>query len=71
MMRKPAILLRRWVAGTAVAGALAFGGAQALATPAAAAPPPTCDEVCNRLCRAIGAFGGFCPSPGSCVCYLR
>ncbi len=72
MMSKPAIHLRRWAAGAAIAAALAFGGAQALAAPAAAEPQQdTCSRVCDRLCRSIGAFGGFCPRPGNCVCYIR
>lgn len=71
-MRTSTTLIRRWTLAAAVAAALGFGGAQALAAPAGAdtSAPPTCSQVCNAACRAIGAFGGFCPDEVSCVCYI-
>jgi hypothetical protein len=63
--------IRQTVLGAAVAAALGFGAAQALASPQASAPRdgPYCDSgFCNDLCQLIGAPGGFC-SRGSCFCY--
>ena len=71
-MRPTATFARRAFAG-AVAAALSFGAAQAMAAPAPAreSEARVCDpRVCDRVCRAIGAFGGFCTSSGSCVCYI-
>jgi len=51
-------------------GALGFGAVQALATPAEAAAPPTCNQgACNRQCEAqFGPFAaGYCEN-GVCQC---
>jgi hypothetical protein len=55
-----------------VAAGLSFGAAQAFASPAPVENrAPTCDPViCNRVCQAIGGFGGFCNSAGGCSCYI-
>lgn len=65
--------MRRWVFGAGTVAALGFGGAQAMAAPAAAdAEARVCNpQVCNRICQAIpGSIGGFCTSDGSCQCYI-
>ena len=64
--------VRRWVFGAAMAGALGFGGAQALAAPAPAAETrAVCNpQACNRICLLITPFGGTCTPDGSCVCYI-
>lgn len=64
--------VRRGVLGAGTAAALGFGGAQALAAPAAA---PTREKVCNerlcdRLCQSLGSIGGVCNPDGFCVCFL-
>ena len=67
-MRKARSLLL----GAAVAAALGFGASQAVAGPA---PPrdaaAKCNpQLCDRLCRAIGAFSGTCTPGGGCACAL-
>jgi hypothetical protein len=63
--------MRRGVFGVATAAALAFGGAQAMASPTPAEAGPVCDSgVCNRVCQALGLIGGFCTEPAGCSCYL-
>ena len=64
--------MRRWVFGAGTAVALGFGAAQAVAAPAPAADGrAVCDDqVCNRVCQAIGAFGGFCNAGGGCSCWI-
>ncbi|HEX2206937.1 MAG TPA: hypothetical protein VHG93_04590 [Longimicrobium sp.] len=71
-MKRTRMQLRRGVFGAAVALSLAFGGSQALASPAPAADPgPKCDpRLCDRICRAIGAFSGTCTEGGGCACAL-
>ncbi|HEX8691533.1 MAG TPA: hypothetical protein VF746_03765 [Longimicrobium sp.] len=55
----------------AVAAALAFGAAQALAAPAEAKAPPNCKPgQCQNNCIALGYSGGVCMSDGSCFCYF-
>jgi hypothetical protein len=55
----------------ATAAALAFGGAQAFASPGPAAAERACSGgQCNRDCRARGADGGFCDQ-GGCICYIQ
>lgn len=64
--------VRRCVFGAGTAMALAFGGAQALAAPAPAAPAEkVCNErVCDRICDLTNrGLGGFCSSTGICVCW--
>lgn len=60
---------RGWVFGAMTAAALGFGGAQAFAAPAPAAPGKVCsDELCNQVCLAANSNGGFCSTRGICVC---
>lgn len=61
--------IRRGVFGAAVAAALAFGSAQAFASPVKDAPP-SCDELCNRVCQAAGLVGGFCSGDIGCACFI-
>lgn len=58
----------------AMAAALGFGGAQAFASPGAAA---RADEMracssgqCSRDCRRAGYDGGFCDQ-GGCICIIQ
>lgn len=70
--------LRGVVAGGTVLGALLFGAAQALATPAAGACDlpeqvvATCTNnltSCNGPCASIGYYdGGFCSGGTCCTC---
>jgi hypothetical protein len=55
-----------------VAAGLSFGAAQAVAaSTSTASRARVCDPVvCNRVCQAIGGFGGFCDSRGGCSCYI-
>lgn len=71
-MRGTAMQLRRGVFAAGVVLSLAFGGSQALASPAPVADPkPKCDPTwCDRICRAIGAFSGTCTEGGGCACAL-
>ena len=58
----------RWMTAAALAGALGFGGVQALAAPRAADPPDTCNPgLCTVSCRAQGAARGDCIDD-QCVC---
>ena len=63
---------RRRAFGAGPTAARAFGGAQAMASPAPAAPEKVCNaQVCNRVCQAVpGSIGGFCAADGSCQCYI-
>ena len=61
---------RRGAFGLAVAGALGFGAAQAVAAPPTAERAVCNDRLCNRVCQTAGFIGGFCGSDGSCNCYL-
>lgn len=63
---------RQGIFGAAMAAALAFGGAQAFASPGA---PTEAERACsggqcNRDCRARGADGGFCDQ-GGCICIIQ
>ena len=61
---------RNGVLAASMLGALGFGASQALAAPAAAQAPPTCNQgACNRQCEAqFGSFAsGFCEN-GVCMC---
>ena len=50
--------------------AMGFGAGQALAAPSDGAGRQVCDpRVCDRVCKAIGAFGGTCIN-GGCSCYI-
>lgn len=63
--------VRRGVFGAGLAAALAFGGAQATASPADAARDQAraCNPTgCDRSCRAQGGFSGQCTEEGLCLC---
>lgn len=63
--------IRRGVFGLGMAAALAFGGAQAMASPTQPGAGPVCESgACNRVCQALGLIGGFCTEPIGCSCYL-
>ncbi|HEX6748968.1 MAG TPA: hypothetical protein VF092_16845 [Longimicrobium sp.] len=64
---------RALVLGACVAAALGFGTAQAVAVPAApddGAARKCNPQLCDRLCKAIGAFSGTCTPGGGCACAL-
>lgn len=66
------INLRNAVFGAGVLGALAFGSAQALAAPGAAAATEDtlCDDtICTALCITKGYHYGMCDTISGCVCY--
>ena len=54
-----------------VAGALAFGAAQASASPdrAAAVPEKACDKY--RCWYGCGPCGGYCNDTDDCICYCE
>ena len=57
------------VFATLVVGALGFGGAQALASPAPAAAVPACTiQQCTVSCIQRGYAGGYCNPDAMCVC---
>jgi hypothetical protein len=62
---------RSGIFGLVTAAALAFGGAQALAQPGAAAKAGrACSSgPCNEYCTSRGATGGYCEM-GGCMCYV-
>jgi hypothetical protein len=62
----------RVLGALAVTAAMGFGGAQAFASPAAAAADESraCSSgQCTQECRKIGYNVGVCES-GTCVCYF-
>ncbi len=63
---------RRWLFGLSMAAALGFGGAQAVAAPAAAQDEMrACNPTgCDRSCRARGGFSGRCTDAGLCACFF-
>ena len=62
---------RRWaLPAAAVAAALGFGGAQALAAPAEATVRACKQRECNLQCIASGATGGRCVGD-ACACYIE
>ncbi|HEY0017617.1 MAG TPA: hypothetical protein VGC13_15000 [Longimicrobium sp.] len=63
--------MRGGIFGVATAAALAFGAAQALAQPGAAArDPQACNGArCRQECRSIGYDDGRCDQ-GGCVCLI-
>ena len=71
-MMRTAKQIRRGVFGVAVAGALVFGGRQAVASPAPAveAGPKCTLDWCDRFCKAIGAHSGTCLKDEGCACAL-
>lgn len=61
---------RNAVFAAGVLGCLAFGGAQAFASPDAAADDAVCDDnVCTALCISRGYHYGICYTHSGCVCY--
>ena len=71
-MMRTAKGIRRGVFGAAVACSLAFGGSQALASPAprVEAGPKCTLDWCDRFCKAIGAHSGTCLKDNGCACAL-
>lgn len=71
-MRATMRTVRGWLLAAGVAGALGFGGAQAVAAPAAPGKgEAVCNaRLCNRICQSVGTIGGTCTPDGSCVCYI-
>jgi hypothetical protein len=63
--------MQRGMFAAAMAAALGFGGAQAFASPGAAAKAArACNTVqCRIDCQAIGYEDGRC-NQGSCVCFF-
>jgi hypothetical protein len=63
---------QRGLFGLAMAAALGFGGAQAFASPGAAAAERVCTNsaACKRDCIARGFDGGFCDQ-GGCMCIIQ
>ena len=62
---------RGWVFGVGLAAALGFGGAQAVAAPAAAHDEArACSPAgCDRSCKAQGGISGRCTDAGLCACF--
>jgi len=63
--------VRNGAVAASLFGALGFGAAQALATPAEAAKSPTCSPgQCDKQCKAqYGSFAaGYCDPFGGCSC---
>jgi len=63
--------LRNGLVAASLATTLGFGGMQALAHPAEAQAPPTCNPAkCDKDCKArFGSFAaGFCDEFGGCSC---
>lgn len=71
-MMRTAKQMRRGVFGAAVAASLAFGGSQAMASPAQTleAGPKCTLDWCDRFCKAIGAHSGTCLPNEGCACAL-
>lgn len=63
---------RGWLLGLGMAAALGFGGAQAVAAPAAARDEMrACNPTgCNQSCRAQGGISGRCTDAGLCACFF-
>jgi hypothetical protein len=61
--------MRGWLLGAAMAAALGFGGAQAMAAPADDAQARACNPTgCNASCQAQGGISGRCTDAGLCAC---
>lgn len=61
--------MRGWLFGAATVAALGFGGAQAVAAPAAGDEARACNpRGCNAGCQAQGAISGRCTDAGACIC---
>lgn len=62
--------LRNGLLTASVLGTLGFGGMQALASPAEAAPPTCNPAQCDRQCKQqFGSFAaGYCDPFGGCSC---
>jgi hypothetical protein len=60
---------RGWLFAAGVMAALGFGGAQAMAAPAADAQARACNPTgCNARCQAQGGISGRCTDAGLCAC---
>lgn len=67
-MKRTMKAMRRGVFGAAMAAALGFGGAQAMAAPAGPGQGAWCNErLCDLFCSSITGFGGTCQN-GRCIC---
>ena len=70
-MSKLANRTRKIVGCAAVAAALGFGAAQALAAPAEAREAAACNPAtCRKDCIALGNTGGVCVQD-QCACYIQ
>jgi hypothetical protein len=70
-MRYTSQRFRAWTLSAALAAALGTGAAAALARPADAQEPGSCNSgQCRRNCVAAGADGGSCVG-GSCICFIQ
>jgi hypothetical protein len=76
MSRSPS-RLRHTLFGALFTGCLAFGSAQAFATPQQVGVPipVSCNpydkfsaELCSEACAAVGYDRGYCARPGGCRC---
>jgi hypothetical protein len=62
----------RWTLAVGVAGALAFGGTQAVAAPATGPVDVVglcSDKTCRTFCQTVGFGTGWCRD-GECFCYI-
>lgn len=62
--------LKRGLMASGVALVLAVIPGPAAANPAACDSGVCQPETCDRICKAIGAYGGFCTADGGCQCWL-
>lgn len=66
-------ILGRAAFSAVVALALGFGARSAVASPAAAAARPYCDDdiACDEMCQRMYGpdAGGYCSSGSTCYCY--
>ncbi|HEU0300750.1 MAG TPA: hypothetical protein VFR37_14915 [Longimicrobium sp.] len=66
---------QRGLFALAMAAALGFGGAQAFASPGAAAGDAAAractNAQCNLDCRRMGYDGGFCAGSWGCACWIQ
>ncbi|MBV9108997.1 MAG: hypothetical protein JO306_06300 [Gemmatimonadetes bacterium] len=69
-MRNAATVVRRGALSALVAAGLAFGAAQALASPrqASRAARSCSEERCDFICASQGHAGGSCAT-GACRCF--
>jgi hypothetical protein len=75
-MSRSAARLRNAFFGMFLASSMAFGSAQAFATPRAAVPiPVACNpydkfstQFCSEVCGELGYNRGYCAGSGGCWC---